>query len=131
MRYLLIILLSVLISCNGEKINPGLTGSDGIGVWVDVNTKTDTLTFQSIDGMEIVNLSRGLEMRGGELLPKIGSGPYQYKLLEEEKISLYWMPSSFLGFNEYTFKQSGDLLIVEKFFDSPSPGVLLTFERVK
>ena len=133
MKYLPIILLSGLISCNGENVSPGLIGSDGDGVsvWVDVNTKTDTLTFKSIDGTEYMNLSRGFEMQGGDLLPKIGSGLYQYKFMEEKKIALQWMLSSYYGFNEYTFIQSGDLLIVEKFFDPPSPGVLLTFERIK
>lgn len=129
MKYGLGILLMFLVfSCTKDNIP---TFSDLNGKWVDINTKTDTLIFKMIGDSEMMFLERGKETRNGFLLPKYGSGHYDYKLLtSDNKISLRWGLSSNMSFNDYYFKQSGDKLIVEKFFDISEDGRKLTFKKI-
>lgn len=115
----------VFLSCSSEEVD---IKHDLIGQWVEVNKKTDTLTFTSLDNSEVMNLARGKEMRQGHLLPKIGSGLYEYKL-KEEKISLYWMASSKLTFKDYKFKMTGNKLTIDNFYDS-TLDASLTFEKL-
>lgn len=128
MKYgFLIIVLLTLLSCSEEETNM-VTSSDLNGKWVDVETLMDTLSFESIGNKEIMNLGMGKEIRNGHLLPKYGSGPYEYKLAEG-KISLYWMLSSNASFNDYYFKIIGNRLNIGNFYDSAS-GETLTFEKL-
>jgi len=106
------------------------TLADLNGKWVDINTKTDTLTFGLFGGKESMILGRGKETRNGFILPKYGSGPYDYNLLTGDKISLRWTLSSNGSFNEYYLKQSGDKLTIEKFFDPSTSGTMLTFKKL-
>ena len=129
MKYGLGILLMFLVfSCTKDNIR---TFSDLNGKWVDINTKTDTLIFKMNGDSEMMFLERGKEIRNGFLLPKYGSGPYDYKLLtSDNKISLRWGLSSNNSFKDYYFKQSGDNLIVENFFDISEDGRKLTFKKI-
>ena len=124
---LTIILALTLLSCTGDNVT---TLTDLNGKWVDINTKTDTLTFGLFGDKESIILGRGKEKRDGFILPKYGSGPYDYKLLTGDKISLRWTLSSNSNFNDYYFKQSGDKLTIEKFFDTTTSGTMLTFKKL-
>src|ERR1035437_9831128 len=53
----------------------GLTGS-----WVEVNTGTDTISFNSNIDSGFFYLSRGFAMTNGYWLPAIGSTAYWYKI---------------------------------------------------
>ena len=99
------------------------------GKWVEVHT-FETLTFESIDGTPFVTLDRGQEKSDGVDRPKYGSGPYEYKLLTDDKIALRWTLSSNSDFHEHYFRQNGNTLSIGKFFDTPSPTVLI-FMRVR
>ncbi len=128
MRYGLLLIAIALVGCaNDASINTQVPLE---GKWVDVNTKTDTLTFGAFGDQGVVTLSRGKEIRDGFLLPKYGSGPYNYSLSANNKISLRWFLSSNASFNDYYLKQSGDKLIIEKFFDPAKSGTLLTFKKI-
>ncbi|MCB0458927.1 MAG: hypothetical protein KDC74_02785 [Flavobacteriaceae bacterium] len=105
------------------------TSSDLNGKWIEVKTKTDTLIFKSWESIETMTLNRGKEVRDGQLLPKSGSGPYEYKLATG-KISLYWMLSSSYSFNDYNFKRTGDTFVIGNFYNSPS-GTTLTFKKIQ
>lgn len=124
---LVIIFVLALISCTSDNVT---TLTDLNGKWVDINTKTDTLTFGLFGDKESMILGRGKEMRDGFMLPKYGSGPYDYKLLTGDKISLRWTLSSSSNFNDYYFKQTGDKLTIEKFFDTTTSGTMLTFKKI-
>ena len=128
MKYgLIIILMLTLLSCSENETN--ITNSSDLnGKWVDVETQMDTLSFELMGNTEIMNLNRGKEIRNGHLLPKYGSGPYEYKLLER-KISLYWMPSSSASFNDYYFKIIDDKLNIGNFYGSEF-GETLIFEKI-
>jgi hypothetical protein len=130
MKYgLAAIFMLILLSCERDDNVDLMTSSDLTGKWIEIKTKTDTLVFESWDTMEVMNLKRGKEMRNGYLLPKAGSGPYEYKLADE-KISLYWMLSSNYSFKDYNFKQTGDKLTIDNFYGSSS-GATLTFKKLK
>jgi hypothetical protein len=126
LELLLILLISLLdLTDNDLLAQPQLNGK-----WVDIDTKTDTLTFIVVSEHNYVQLDRGLEMRNGVLRPKNGSGPYQYKVLPD-KISLHWTLSASMDFNDYYFNQTGDSLVIENFYDSNSKGKMKTFEKLK
>ncbi|MDH5381466.1 MAG: hypothetical protein OEW75_11470 [Cyclobacteriaceae bacterium] len=128
MKYGLLIIWAVLISCTDEHLNMNQVSLEG--KWVDINTTTDTLSFEIFGDRDSMVLERGKETRDGFLLPKYGSGPYEYKLISGEKISLRWSLSSSSFFNDYYFKQEGNTLTVEEFFDTATPGKLLTFKKI-
>jgi hypothetical protein len=122
-----IALVLTLLSCSNDDVT-ALTELNG--KWVDINTKTDTLTFGLFGGQESMILGRGKETRGGFLLPKYGSGPYDYEVLTRDKISLLWTLSSNSNPKDYYFKQTGDKLVIEKFFDTTTSGTILTFKKI-
>jgi hypothetical protein len=128
MKYGLLIFLIVIVSCTGDSLFIEQGALEG--KWIDFNTKTDTLTFEFIGDKESMMLSRGMEMRTGFLLPKYGSGSYDYKLLTGDSISLRWSLSANSDFNDYYFKQEVDQITIEKFFDTTTSGILLTFKKV-
>lgn len=124
MRYLIILFfILILYSCAKDKDD--LTLNDLKGKWIEVVTKSDTLTFSPMD--KRLTLGRGKEMRNGSLLPKFKSGLYEYKL-QDESISLYWMLSSNYNFSNYSFELKDDKLYIGNFYESTS-GAILTFER--
>src|SRR5688572_16512841 len=111
------IFMMTVVSCdtgdnNGFPLTPGLSGK-----WVEMKTRTDTLRFESWESLDVMYLGRGIEVRNGSLLPKSGSGPYQYKLMDG-KISLNWMLSSNSSFNDYNFRYYGDTLMIDNFYGS-------------
>ncbi|MFD0837561.1 hypothetical protein ACFQ0I_17420 [Mariniflexile aquimaris] len=129
MKYgLTLIFMLTLLSCSKDDTNIA-NQSDLKGKWVDVETRLDTLSFESLNNLEIMNLNRGKEIREGYLLPKYGSGSYAYKL-SELKISLNWMLSSNSNFKDYYFKIIENRLNIGNFYDSEY-GETLNFEKLK
>ncbi|MEM9326885.1 MAG: hypothetical protein AAGA85_14560, partial [Bacteroidota bacterium] len=64
----------ILISC--LLLTAGCANTDEetttpvlLGRWVNVATTTDTLSFERLDGSDIINLQRGTEVRDGLVLP--------------------------------------------------------------
>ena len=123
----IIIILSVLLSCANENLK---TNQEALkGKWVDVNTKTDTLTFVISENDKYLIVSRGKEMRDGFLLPKYGSGPYYFNLVSDNKISLNSRLSSNSNFTDYYFDQVGEILKLSDFFNGPTTNIL-TFKKI-
>lgn len=127
MKYLLIITL-ILSGCS-KSDKDFADSSDLKGLWIETESRLDTLSFESWDKLEIMNLNRGKEMKNGFLVPKLGSGSYIYQL-SEEKISLNWMLSSDSNPDNYYFKINDDNLNIGNFYGSIN-GETLTFERLK
>lgn len=115
------------MSCSNDNFD-STAPIDLHGKWIEAKTKSDTITFSSLDNLDVMTLTRGKELRDNHLLPKTGSGPYEFKL-KEENISLYWMLSSNSTFQDYHFKRSGNKLTIGNFYDS-TLGAILTFERL-
>ncbi len=129
MKYVLLLTLAILMSCSEENVSTDQVALEG--QWVEVNEKTDTLAFKNMEGQKWINLSRGNEIRNGFSTPKCNSGQYEYELLEDEKIALRWVLSSNTGFKDYYFKQSGDRLIIDNFFEGSTTSARVTFEKLK
>ena|SRR5688500_9717593 len=124
---LVIVFALSLLSCSTDNVT---TSTELNGKWVDIHSKTDTLTFGLFGDQESMLLGRGREMRNRVLRPKRGAGPYYYKLLASDTISLRWTLSSNSNFNDYYFKQTGDRLTIERFFDTTTPSTMLTFKKL-
>lgn len=99
------------------------------GNWVALETRTDTLYFKNWEGMEIMNLARGRELRDGNSVPKSGSGFYEYSITQET-INLRWMLSSNANFKEYTFQVKENTLTIGNFYGSSSTDIL-EFEKLE
>ncbi len=126
-HFIIVVIICALTGCSQDNFdNP--TPQDLQGTWIEVKSKTDTLTFNSVDGLNLMTLTRGKEIINGHLLPKKGSGPYEYKL-KEEFISLYWMLSSNNTFNDYRLVFKGNKLTVDNFYDS-TLNTSLTFDKI-
>ncbi len=129
MKYTLIpILMLTLLSCSKDETNIA-TASDLKGKWVEIEMRMDTLSFESLDNFERMNLNRGKEIIEGYLLPKYASGPYEYEITERT-ITLNWMLSSNVSFDDYYFKVIGNKLNIGNFYDSEI-GEMLTFEKIE
>jgi hypothetical protein len=127
MKLVLLIILSISL-LHGVDHNPSMQTKLN-GTWVGINN-TDTLTFLVVSQNDYVKLDRGNEMRNGVARPKIGSGPYYYKI-SPGRISLRWTLSASTDYHDYYFNQSGDSLVVENFYDLNSKGVRQIFKKTK
>jgi hypothetical protein len=91
------------------------------GNWVEVKKPTDTISFVTLfDDRELVYLKRAELYR---------TGPYEYELLPNNRISIHWQLASTLTFEEYHFRVTGDKLTIGNFYDSPS-GATLSFRKI-
>lgn len=92
------------------------------GKWVETGTRTDTLSFEPFGDEEYMVLRRAELFR---------TGPYEYKILPKDSISLRWMLAATANlYNVYHFKHTGNKLTIGNFYDSPS-GTVLTFRKLK
>ncbi|PXX22199.1 hypothetical protein [Arenibacter sp. ARW7G5Y1] len=99
MKYGLGLFVLTLLCCSQDDTK-SLTSSNLKGKWIETVTRMDTLSFESLDNLDVMNLNRGKELKNGNLLPKPKSGPYRYELLEQ-KISLNGVLSSDSSFKDY------------------------------
>ena len=100
------------------------------GKWVEEKSTTDTLSFETVGGSKIVVLSRGVISNGMVMRPKQDSGPYDYELLDDNKIRLHWTLSSNSIYNTYYFEHLGEKLKIEQFYENPVAGTILTFRKI-
>lgn len=129
MKFRFLILLALTLAACDEQVNTTNSGLEGR--WVNTSTNTDTLTFLQLAGENLITLERGKEIRDGAIVPKYGFGPYEYRMLPDDTISIRWMLSSNSAFNKYYFKQTRDLLVIGKFFDAGTSGDHLVFMKVQ
>ena len=119
MKYGIVIVLALaLLSCTDDSEIVDV--EELRGSWVNVETTTDTLSFETLfEGKEFMLLKRAELYR---------TGPYEYKLLPNNNISIHWSLASTMTFEEYYFKVAGDKLTIGNFYDFPS-GEILTFKK--
>ena len=127
-KFCFISLILLLFDCSNDNVSE-LNPSDLHGQWVETEKRMDTLTFNTFENIETVILGRGKELNNGYMLPKHRSGMYEYKLMKNG-ISLRWLLSNDINFNNYFFKIKSDKLNIGNFYDSPI-GDTLTFERLE
>ncbi|MBN3584467.1 hypothetical protein JYB64_18895 [Algoriphagus aestuarii] len=116
---IVIVLALALLSCTDDSEIVDV--EELRGSWVNVETTTDTLSFEALfEGKEFMLLKKAELYR---------TGPYEYKILPNTNISIHWSLASTLTFEEYFFKVAGDKLDIGNFYDSPS-GEILTFKKI-
>jgi hypothetical protein len=122
MKYgIIAVFILTVLSCTDDKVDM-VNSKDLRGEWTEINTKTDTLSFEILNGKEYMMLNRAVLTQ---------TGPYEYKLLPNDEISIHWtLAGTFNSFNDYYFKLSGDKLSIGNFYDSPA-GTILTFQKLK
>jgi hypothetical protein len=126
MRLALILFLFGYIALACQK--PAAITPDSLtGIWVEKSARQDTLivnpSFQGKILRNTLTVNRGKEINaGGYLLPKIGSGIYQYELYGNRHISVINSLSSSTTPTRYTIEHVEDELRIENFssWDSTS-----------
>ena len=121
MKYAIIALFILIVSgCTKDK-SEIVEINKLRGNWVETKKITDTLSFTILlEDKEVMILKRAELYR---------SGPYEYKLLPNNQISIHWMLAGSMAFSDYSFSVSGDELTIGNFYDSPS-GAILTFKKI-
>lgn len=113
----------ICTGCKKEDVSLQLNGT-----WVEAKDKSDTIVFRN-DGR--FDLNRGKEMRNGHLLPKYGSGSYEYKV-SADSIALYNGLSSCYCFKDYYFEvQNGTIRIGDFYRKDVAQSEILLFIKQK
>ena len=113
-RVLSIVFVLIFSGCTDDD---AVSSSELQGTWIEI-AASEKLIFEILDGKPYVTLHRGKEIRNGVLLPKPGSGPYEYELTHDGVISLRWLASSNSNYKQYPFKRSGNTFVIGNFFDN-------------
>jgi hypothetical protein len=133
----------ILVSCQKENAalpdeqnvfpDPSTLPQGLIGTWIETNTLTDTLVFNSSDDSGLVFLQRGFEISNGYYLPVIGSDAYFYQI-ENNSIHMKAGLSS-LGVGEsfyYSFDDKNLIITIGKFCKYIDTGEsVLTFRKIR
>ncbi len=115
--FTLILSVAFLTCTKSDLVSPDtLTGT-----WVEVSARKDTLIFNlgrlGTPLPKTLLVNRGKEINaGGWLLPKLGSGYYDYEL-QDNSILVINMLSSSMQRSAYKIEQKGDQLQIENFFE--------------
>ena len=92
MKYLILVvfMLTSLIACE-EKHDDKIQLK---GTWIETGSKTDTLIFNEQVDEGQFTLNREREIRNGYILPKSGSGIYDYSIKRDSIILIIGLSSS-------------------------------------
>ncbi len=118
---LLVFSLAMLCGFSACTKSESITPDALTGAWIEETARQDTLLF-NIDqsGKSLPNtllVRRGKEInQGGSLVPKLGSGLYQYSLLNN-RISVRNMVSSSSQLTDYWIEQNDKKLLIDNFFE--------------
>jgi hypothetical protein len=130
------LLVLLILSCQKDKFSfpdpstlpKGLTGS-----WVETNTGTDTIIFNSDADSGFFSLSRGYGITNGYWLPVIGSSAYSYKISGDSISVVDGLSDSMEGGTYYfRFDEPNLKITIGKFSKYINgKGSVLTFRKIK
>lgn len=139
LRKLLPLMLTLLIgfilgSCQKDNFPDPSTLPQGLtGYWVETNTKSDTLIFNSNNDTGICMLQRGFEIRNRYRLPVIGSTGYHYEIFSDSIHMINGLSSSWeRGIYYFHFDEPNLTINIGKFskyIDTKKS--TLTFRKIK
>ena len=112
-------------SCQKEQDEVAPKSPDGI--WVERQARQDTLQF--LDG-PYFDLRRGKELTNGLLLPKDGSGRYDFQI-QGDSISLWYTFSGNTHRHQYFFNVQTETITIDNFFQNRALSQRLTFVRLR
>jgi len=131
---LLCLFISILFSCKKVEFPDPSTLPQGlIGTWVETNTLTDTLIFNSNNTTGLCILQRGYEIRNGYRLPVIGSTGYHYEIIGDSIHLIDGLSSTFaIGIYYFHLDEPNLTIRVGKFSKYISTKKsMLTFRKIK
>ena len=126
----------ILTSCQKDDFPDPSTLPKGLtGSWVETNTMSDTIIFNSDNLKGLLWLQRGYEIRNGYRLPIIGSKGYSYEITEESN-SIYMIDgesSAFIsGTYYFKFDETNLVINIGKFSNYiDTKKSTLTFRKIK
>jgi hypothetical protein len=103
------------------------------GTWIELTNHFDTISFENSGSEDILTLKRGYEYVNGHLLPKHGSGMYQFKL-KPDSIMINNILWSCLCYPSYDFQMNSthDTFEIGNFYDtSLIANQRMTFFRIQ
>ncbi len=106
----------VFFACKNNSVD---TPQVLVGSWVETMGKGDTLIFKT--NTTFVEVKRGIEIKNGIRLPKIGSGLWQYNLLKEYKMEVHYALSSNSASTISHVEFKDDILYVANFYELETP----------
>jgi hypothetical protein len=126
----------ILSSCQKDNFPDPSTLPKGLtGSWVETNTMSDTIIFNSDNLKGLLWLQRGYEIRNGYRLPIIGSRGYSYEIFSDSN-SIYMVDGESSAYisGTYYFKFDETNLIINigkfsKYIDTKKS--TLTFRKIK
>ena len=133
---LMLFISTIFFSCQKDEFpfpDPGTLPKGLTGSWVETNTLTDSIRFNSDTQSGYFYLSRGFAMTNGYWLPKIGSTVYSYKI-SGDSISLTDGLSNSMEGGTYYFKFDEPNLTINiskfsKYISTKKS--ILTFRKIK
>ncbi|WP_461043247.1 hypothetical protein [Spirosoma harenae] len=116
--FTLLLVASGFMACHSSD---SVTPQTLTGAWVEISARRDTIIFNpTYNGSLLENtilVNRGKELNaGGYLVPKIGSGLYQYELQDSMIVVQNLLSSSMLK-TGYRIERNGNQLRLENFFE--------------
>ena len=127
MKYLLVFVPLVLLSCTNHDISPedASTFLALSGTWVEASNRKDTITFITSEASDPQMFSFKCQ-KGISGYNNLYSSLFQFKI-EGNKISLLNTISSCYCFTDYSFSITDTKIHIENFYDSESEGRIETF----
>jgi hypothetical protein len=137
--YLMVAFLTgfAIFSCQKDKSpefpDPGILPKGLTGSWVEINTGTDTISFNSNKESGYFNLYRGFAITNGYWLPRIGSTSYSYTISGDSITVVDGLSNSMEG-GTYYFKFDEPNLTINigkfsKYINTKKS--VLTFRKIK
>jgi hypothetical protein len=127
MKYLLLAVTLMSLSCNNDTITPVVVPFEG--KWVEAVGRMDTIIFDpKLNGIES-NYFIFKSHKGISGYNNLHSTIYEYNITYDQ-ISIYNTISSCYCFSDYRFTQAGNKISVENFYDSHSKSEIETFRKL-
>ena len=93
---------NILLSCQKDEFPDPNTLPEGLtGSWIETNTRTDTIRFNSDNPSGYFFFSSGFSLTNGYWLPKIGSAPFSYKITGDSITVIDGLSSAMAGGTYY------------------------------
>jgi hypothetical protein len=115
-NYLFLLICLLFCACKGDSVNDPKVLS---GRWIEGTGRGDTLIFNA--NTFFVEAKRGFEVKNNVLLPRIGSGLWEYKLLTNYKMEVRYSLSSNSATTTSHAELKGGNLYVANFYELETP----------
>jgi hypothetical protein len=132
--FLTLLFMFLIFSCQKVEFPDPSTLTQGlVGTWVEANTLSDTVYFNSNNTTGMFTLQRGYEIRNGYRLPVIGSTGYHYEIIGDSIYVIDGLSSTYNRGAYYFHFDEPNLTIkvgkFSKYIDTKKS--ILTFKKIR